>query len=199
MSPSSRPRRTQAERTATTRAALLAAARALFAEQGFAGTTREDIGRRAGVTHGALYHHFASKADVGAAVVAEIEAELVGQVVTAAAEDGTALDQLRAAARAYLDALADPVVATVLVDVTAAISGAAGRDASAACLPLLVAAVERLRSEGFPVLGPPEVAARLVYGMLNEAALAVAMAAPSDPLRQRTAAAVDTALTRLFS
>src|SRR5438876_429174 len=48
------PRRTQAERTATTREALLSAARELFAEHGFAGTPREDIVERAGVTRGAL-------------------------------------------------------------------------------------------------------------------------------------------------
>ena len=199
MSPAPRPRRTQAERTATTRAALLAAARALFAEQGFAATTREDIGRRAGGTHGALYHHFASKAAVGAAVVAELEAELMDHVAAATHRGGNALDQLRAAAAAYLDALADPVTATVLVDVTAAISGAEGRDASAACVPLLAAAVRRLEAEGFPIPGPPEVTARLVYGMLNEAAFAVATAAPRSPLRRRTRQTVDTALTSLFT
>ncbi|MGH9273752.1 MAG: helix-turn-helix domain-containing protein, partial [Acidimicrobiales bacterium] len=49
-------RRSQQERRATTRAALLLAARELFTERGFAGTGREDIAERAGVTRGALYH-----------------------------------------------------------------------------------------------------------------------------------------------
>src|SRR5690348_16872959 len=56
-----RPPRTQAERTARTRAALIGAARALFAERGYAGAGREEIVERAGVTRGAMYHHFASK------------------------------------------------------------------------------------------------------------------------------------------
>ena len=49
-------RRTQAERSATTRAALLAAARRLFAERGFVATGREQIAEVAGVSRGALYH-----------------------------------------------------------------------------------------------------------------------------------------------
>src|SRR5580693_7327566 len=81
---SDRPRESQAARSARTRAALLRSARALFAESGFAETGREEIAERAGVTRGALYHHFASKTEVAAAVVAEIEDELVERVVAAA-------------------------------------------------------------------------------------------------------------------
>ena len=62
-------RRTQAERTATTREALLRAARQLFGEHGFAGTPREDIVERAGVTRGALHHHFGRKEDLFRAVL----------------------------------------------------------------------------------------------------------------------------------
>ena len=68
--------RTQAERSATTRRALLDAARALFSERGYAGTAREDIVERAGVTRGALYHHFANKQAVFQAVFEELEAAL---------------------------------------------------------------------------------------------------------------------------
>ena len=76
-----RPRETQVARSARTRAALLKAARELFAEKGFAQTGREEIAERAGVTRGALYHHFASKTEVAAAVVAALETELVDLVV----------------------------------------------------------------------------------------------------------------------
>ena len=56
-------RRRQVDRTAATRAALVDAARALFAEHGFADVGTERIARAAGVTRGALYHQFADKAD----------------------------------------------------------------------------------------------------------------------------------------
>ena len=78
------PRETQVARSARTRGALLGAARELFAEKGFASTGREEIAERAGVTRGALYHHFASKTDLAAAVVEQLEGELVDQVVAAA-------------------------------------------------------------------------------------------------------------------
>jgi AcrR family transcriptional regulator len=51
----------QAERRATTTAAILASARALFAERGFEGASIDDIALAAGVAKGAVYHHYASK------------------------------------------------------------------------------------------------------------------------------------------
>jgi AcrR family transcriptional regulator len=69
-------RRTQAERAAGTREALTAAARQLFAAHGFADVALETIVRAAGVTRGALYHHFADKTELFAAVFEQVEGEL---------------------------------------------------------------------------------------------------------------------------
>ncbi|HEU0116962.1 MAG TPA: helix-turn-helix domain-containing protein, partial [Thermomicrobiales bacterium] len=71
-----RPRRTQTERRAATRRALIDAGRAVLAERGYGAASTADIVRRAGVTRGALYHHFADKQDVFRAVVEAIEAEI---------------------------------------------------------------------------------------------------------------------------
>ena len=76
-------RRRQAERSASTRRALLDSGRALFAERGFAGTAREDIVRQAGVTRGALYHHFAGKEELFRAVFEEMEREVADRVMVA--------------------------------------------------------------------------------------------------------------------
>src|SRR4029079_16835623 len=73
-------RRPQADRSAPTRSALVAAARPQFAAAGFAGVSTEAIVRAAGVTRGALYHHFADKTELFAAVFEQVEAEMAARV-----------------------------------------------------------------------------------------------------------------------
>lgn len=93
-------RRTQAERRAETRAALIAAGRALFAEQGFREVTTSAVVARADVTRGALYHHFPDGKDaLFAAVFDEVETELDG-VILAAAQ--STLDQTGDITEAFL-------------------------------------------------------------------------------------------------
>lgn len=59
-----RDRRTQEERTASTRRALIDATLDLLAESGYARTTTGEIAKRAGVSRGALMHHFVSKEEL---------------------------------------------------------------------------------------------------------------------------------------
>jgi AcrR family transcriptional regulator len=107
----SRTKRTQAERSEATRSALLNAARELFSSKGFAGAGREEIVARAGVTRGALQHHFRDKTSLFLAVYEEVEAEVVAATAAAAmAEGGDPLEQLRAGCKAYLDAVLDPAI-----------------------------------------------------------------------------------------
>src|ERR1700749_2315391 len=81
-------RRTQAERTEATRAALIAAARPLFAARGYADIGTEEIVRAAGVTRGALYHHFADKTELFAAVFETVEPEIAQRIGAAAVASG---------------------------------------------------------------------------------------------------------------
>ena len=193
------PRRTQADRATRTRAALVAAARELFAEQGFAATSRDAIAARAGVTRGALYHHFDSKAVLAAAVVAELETELVGRVVSAARDGDGVRDQLHRGCRAYMDACADPTVARILVDAPAVLGLAACRALDAdACLPLLEDTFARAKDEGMEAPGDPEVAAALLLGFLNEAASIIAATPFNRARREAVTRTVDAFLTKLF-
>lgn len=77
MSPSAQPRRTQAERREATRGRLIAAGRKLFAERGYERVGTEEIVAEAGVTRGALYHHFDGKRGLFAAVFEDLESELM--------------------------------------------------------------------------------------------------------------------------
>jgi AcrR family transcriptional regulator len=192
-------RRSQADRSARTRAALVRAARELFAEKGFAATSRDEIAARAGVTRGALYHHFDSKTAVAAAVVAELEDELVARVVAAAREAEGVREQLHLGCRAYMDACADPTVARVLADAPAVLGVAACRALDAeACLPLLNDAFARAAGEGVAVPGDPGVAAALLLGLLNEAAGIIAAAPFNRARRAAVTATVDAFLAKLF-
>jgi AcrR family transcriptional regulator len=91
-----------------TRAQLLTAARALFAERGYGAVGTEEIVARAGVTRGALYHHFADKEALFRAVHEEIEEGLVASIGAkmSAVEDPWEL--LLTGTRAFLDACLEP-------------------------------------------------------------------------------------------
>ncbi|HEX2576648.1 MAG TPA: helix-turn-helix domain-containing protein, partial [Aquihabitans sp.] len=68
-------RRTQAERTAATRSALLEATVAVLADRGYAGTSTTEIARRAGVSRGGQLHHFPTKVDLVGAALDHVFAE----------------------------------------------------------------------------------------------------------------------------
>ena len=170
-------RRTQAERTATTRAALLRSARQLYAERGIAETGREDIAELAGVTRGALYHHFSSTKAVAVAVIEQIDDELVDRVVRAARGTDDPAEQIRRSGWAYVAAAAEPDIARIVREAPLVLSPAELRAANdATCLRLLEPVLRRLGLDG-----DVGITARLLLGLFDEAALLVA----EDPKRKR--------------
>jgi len=101
-------RRANASRSAATRAALTGAARELFTERGYAGVGTEDIVRRAQVTRGALYHHFADKRDLFRAVHELVEQEMVAAIVEAMEGVEDPVELLLVGARRFLDLCVQP-------------------------------------------------------------------------------------------
>src|SRR5215210_4119167 len=98
------------ERGEATRTALLDAARALFTERGYAGVGTEEVVRRAGVTRGALYHHFRDKRDLFRAVYEQTEAETVAAIGARMQGVSDPVELLEEGVRAFLDACSDPVM-----------------------------------------------------------------------------------------
>ena len=170
-------RRTQAERRATTRGALVAAARELFADRGFAGAAREDIVERAGVTRGAMYHHFSSKEDLFQAVYEIIEEELCTAIAVAALAAGAdPMDQLRVGALAFLDAAAQPDVRrVVLLDAPSVLPVERRRELSERYgMGMVREALRAVMDTGRIDQQPLEPLAHLVMATLHEAATLVA-------------------------
>ena len=180
-----RPATKAAQREATT-AALIAAGRELFAERGYAAVGTEEIVRRAGVTRGALYHHFrGGKEDLFRAVLVQISAETVLAVTAAVASTPDPWDALIAGCESFLDACATPEVQRILlVDGPSVLGWEVWRAIDADHgLGLLEAALQRAIDAGRLLPAPTTAVAHVLTGALDEAAMVVARA--EDPAAAR--------------
>jgi AcrR family transcriptional regulator len=181
------------ERAAATRERLLAAARELFAERGYAAVGTEEVVRRAEVTRGALYHHFRDKRDLFRAVHEEIEAGLVERIAAeiAGIEDPEQL--LRVGIRAFLDAVAEPTVMRIaLTDAPAVLGWAEWREIDAKYgLGLITGGLELSMETGYIPRQPVEPLAHLVLGAMGEAAMLIANGASREQVEPPLIALVE--------
>jgi AcrR family transcriptional regulator len=97
-------------RGASTRAALLRAGRELFAALGYGAVGTEEIVARAGVTRGALYHHFADKRDLFLEVHEQVEQQLVDDIGARIAGIDDPWELIVTGLGAFLDACTDPAI-----------------------------------------------------------------------------------------
>ncbi len=171
-----RPRRTQAERRSSTRAALIAAGRELFARKGFAAAGREEIVEQAGVTRGAMHHHFESKQALFQAVYETVEAEVLTRVVAAAARARDPKEMLRLGSLAYLDvAASDEVRRICLLDAPSVLDPEVRRAlAEQHGLGAIREALRECMAAGLIRTQPVDTLAHLYMAALLEAATLVA-------------------------
>ncbi|MGI9019162.1 MAG: TetR/AcrR family transcriptional regulator [Solirubrobacterales bacterium] len=172
----------KAERSEATRAQLLAVARRLFGERGYADVGTEEIVRAAGVTRGALYHHFESKRELLAAVYEQVESELTEWIATEAfsGEDvpNDPLEALHRGAELFLDACLEPEVQRiVLLDAPSVLGWDRWREvASRFGLGLIQASLQSAIDAGSIPAQPVRPLAHVLMGALDEAAMLVARA-----------------------
>lgn len=184
----SQAHRTQRERTEATRRALITAARGLFAEEGYAAVGTERIARTAGVTRGALYHQYADKSELFAAVLDQVEAEIAGRMQAAATEVGDPSDTvavLVAGGDAWLDACAEPELQRiVLLDGPSVLGWERWREI---CLRHSVGLVAGILADGMErgviARQPIEPLTHVLVGAVDEAALHISRA--EDPVAAR--------------
>jgi AcrR family transcriptional regulator len=187
--------RTQAARSAATRAALVDAARPLFAARGYADVGTEEIVRAAGVTRGALYHHFADKSELFAAVFEAVEQELSERIGAAVATtaDADPIEVMRAGASTWFDACVEPAVHRIVLVEAPAVLGwerwteISNRHNMGLVQALLTHAIDVGRIPPQPV--PP--LAHALLGALREAALFLARAEDPGQARQDVGAVID--------
>jgi AcrR family transcriptional regulator len=173
-------RRTWAERTAATRRALLDAARSLFAEKGYHGAAAEEIVGRAGLTRGALYHHFEDKKDLFRVVVDEMEGEIDEEIEAAERAQPGLPEAVMAGYRAFIDAVLDPEMRRTFFLDGPSVLGWEWREIDARhAVGKIEEGLEALIAEGFVEPQPIGPLARLINGTLLEAAFFVA--ASEDP------------------
>jgi AcrR family transcriptional regulator len=171
-------RRTQAQRTDATRGTLLAAGRRLFAERGYEGVSAEEVVRAAGVTRGALYHHFGGKAELLDAVYEQLEREVTERIarVVLGSELESPLAAMRAGIEAFLDECAEPELRRIaLHDAPAVLGWERWREIGAANgLGLIEASLNAAIEAGEIRQVPVKPTAHLLLGALDEAAMLVA-------------------------
>ncbi|MDQ3742220.1 MAG: TetR/AcrR family transcriptional regulator [Actinomycetota bacterium] len=196
-------RRTQEERSAATRGALVDAARRLWGERGYANVGTPEIAKAAGVTRGALYHQFEDKAALFHAVVETVEQDMTQRlaqaVVGAGASDPAAA--LRSATEHWLDLSQEPEVRQiVLIDGPVVLGWASFRDVAlehglGLTENLLQAAMDAGQIDPLPT----RTLAHVLIGALDEAALVIATAEDPKQARAEVAAVLQALLDGLLN
>ena len=172
-------------------------ARKLFAQKGYSAAATDELVRRAKVTKGALYHHFANKLDLYHAVVDDMEQELAGRIEAAGAAQRDPWKRLAAMCRSYLDGTGEPGVANILVLEAPVVLG--WKTWCSLEQKYEVAAFARclkdLADAGFRLDEAPETLAQVILGALTTGARVIATAEDSKAAR----AQIDKTIERLLA
>jgi AcrR family transcriptional regulator len=189
----------KAEQSEATQASLLAVARRLFSERGYASVSTEEIVQAAGVTRGALYHHFRGKQDLFTAVVESLEQEILERVAAAAVAESDPWEQQRLAVGAFLDACLDPAVQRIiLTDAPSVLGLSAWREIEARYgLALVRAGLQSLLDAGLIEPQPIEPLAHMLLGALAEGGLLIARADDTETARGEVGDSLDRLLRGL--
>ncbi len=178
--------RTQAERTAATREVLIKAARALFAEKGYAEVSTEQLVEACGITRGALYHHFNSKLGLFETVVESIQEEVARTLEREASRESDPWEGVKAGCAAFVRTCTqDDIRQILLVDAISVLGTDRWRqiDARHGVAALREGLKESIKA-GVLRKQPIEPLARLVSGAVNEATLWLAES-PHSQSRKR--------------
>ncbi|MGH2755012.1 MAG: TetR family transcriptional regulator [Actinomycetota bacterium] len=182
-----------------TRDRLLDVATRLFADRGYEGTSIEGVLAEAGVSRGALYHHFPSKEALFEAVYSAAQARVAQEVIEGAAGASNPVEMIRAGTRAWLDRVRDPIVRQItLIDAPAVLGWRRWREIDEEHFlgTIKLAMQEAGGSDASPTR--VELLAHMYLGMVVEVAMMIARGDRSDESVAEAAAEVDSLIARMF-
>ncbi|MEU9685529.1 TetR/AcrR family transcriptional regulator [Amycolatopsis japonica] len=193
------PRRSQTERSQSTQTALITAARTLFAEQGYAAVPADEIVRAAGVTRGALYHHFGDKQGLFRAVIEQIETEITEDLKTVLGAAGDPWTGALGVLSRFLDLCLRPeVVRIALTDAVSVLGWQEWRELENRYgLGLITEILESAAADGLLIDAPIPELAQLVLSACAEAALMIAHAEDPAAAKEKALAALVALLSGL--
>ncbi|AKL41067.1 TPA: TetR/AcrR family transcriptional regulator [Serratia marcescens] len=168
-------RKARAEMIEETRQKLVAAARQQFGSVGYAETVMDELTAQAGMTRGALYHHFGDKKGLFLAVVQEIDAEMDARLAAISASAPDEWSAFAGRCRAYLAMTIEPQVQRILLRDSPSVLGAEHLQASRLqCIASMTNMLQKLMEQRTIATTAPEVLAHLINGGLMDAALWIA-------------------------
>lgn len=189
----------QEQRTQATKSKLLTVARKLFVTHGFNGVPAEDLVKQAGLTRGALYHHFGGKEELFAALYEELQQEVAERIQSAAQHATNPWSALQSGCHAFLQACTDPEVRQImLLDAPVVLSWNQWRAVDAQhSLGLLKAGLEAVAESGTAEMKSVDAIAHLLIGAMNEAALWIAQSEDAKAALREASEALDQLLEGL--
>jgi AcrR family transcriptional regulator len=165
---------------AETRAKLIAVARHAFGTVGYAEASMDDFTREAGLTRGALYHHFGDKKGLLEAVVREIDGEMSSRLCNVNSSARTHWQGFVDENVAYLEMALEPEIQRIMFrDAPAVLGDITLWPSTSGCVAQLSQSLDQLKADGEIIDIDTEVAARLINGASSHAALWIANA--KDP------------------
>ena len=173
---------TKAQQREATSARLIEVACEVFTRDGYAHASTEEIVRLAGVTRGALYHHFMSKEGLFQAVLGFVQQQVGLRIEAVIGETEDVWEQLMTGSIAFLEASVDPQVQQImLIDAPSVLGWSLWREMDAQySMKSLREALSDLIAQGQLPQLPLHALTHLLSGAMNEAALWIAQSEDSE-------------------